>query len=57
MEIRKIQKDGNSLVVPLPPKYLTAANLNTGDRVTITLTVEKEILISKLNHKPNGATQ
>lgn len=52
MEIRKIQKNGHSLAVNLPPKFATNLGLSEGDFVEISLTVDRNILITNLKPKP-----
>lgn len=51
MEIRKIQKNGHSLAVNLPPKFATNLGLSEGDFVEISLTVDHSILITNLKPK------
>jgi antitoxin component of MazEF toxin-antitoxin module len=55
MEIRKLRKDGKSLVLSIPPSYLTNLNLSIGDRVTIVLTTDRKIVITKLELNNQGA--
>ena len=48
MEIRKIQQNGSSLVVVIPPKYLNSLHLFRGDSVYVELTVNQTIIIRKV---------
>lgn len=56
MEIRKVQKHGNSLAVNLPTAFAKNLQLLDGDYVELTLPVDKQILITKadLKHKEVG---
>jgi len=47
MEIRKVQRYGNSLGVIIPPEYLTRMGVSRGDWVVMTFE-GKEVRIRKL---------
>jgi len=51
MEIRKLQKHGNSLSVNLPPAYHANLGLKSGDYVELALTVDHRIILSKYQPK------
>lgn len=55
MEIRKIQKNGDSLCVNIPSKYLSSLKLYLGNPVSLTLTVSKAIVIRKVVDNGNKA--
>lgn len=54
MEIRKVQKHGNSLAVNLPPSFVQNLDLSDGDYVEVSLTVDKLIVIKKATFKHEG---
>lgn len=57
MEIRKLQKHGNSLSINIPPAFVTTLQLHAGDYVELALTVDQGMTIFKCKPKPTGSKQ
>lgn len=52
MELRKVQKSGNSLYITLPRNYLSQLDLKLGDYVRVSLRVGHLDLVPVLESRP-----